>query len=136
MTRLRRVIAAVKYELRWARPTIWLMQTLVSLLPDGVGPRTRTQVYRRFGMNIGPSTLIFGPLRLGWYGEPAQHLAIGSRCFINREVFIDTTARVAIGNSVTLGHDVMLITSNHDMSLPDYRAGNVRPAPEYRAPDG
>jgi maltose O-acetyltransferase len=99
------------------------------LLPDGVGPRTRSALYRLFGIDIQPSTVLFGKLRLGWYGKPFENLSIGRHCFINHSVFIDTTAPVSIGNNVTLGHDVMLITSNHDMHHPDYRAGTVQPGP-------
>jgi maltose O-acetyltransferase len=102
---------------------------LARLLPDGVGPRIRAGIYRLFGITVGPATLIFGPIGFGWYGEPFRNLTIGSRCYINRKVFIDATAPVTIGDNVTLGHDVMMITSNHDSSLPEYRAGAVRPGP-------
>jgi maltose O-acetyltransferase len=125
-TRLLRVIAQ---ELYWARPRLWAMNALVGALPPGIGARTRTHLYRLCGLSVGPSTLIFGSLRFGWYGDVFRHLTIGRQCFFNRDVFIDTTARVTIGDRVTFGHDVALVTSNHDMSLPAHRAGALRPGP-------
>jgi len=105
------------------------MNGLVGLLPSGVGPRLRTLLYRRFGLTIGQGTVIFGPLRFGWYGEVFRNLAIGRHCLFNRDVFIDTTARVTIGNNVTFGHDVAVVTAHHDMRSPLHRAGAVQPKP-------
>lgn len=116
-------------EVRWVRPRLWAMNGLTRLLPDGVGPRSRALLYRLFGMPIGRGTVIYGPLRFGWYGEVYRHLAIGKQCFFNSKVFIDTTAPVSIGDHVTFGHDVSLITAHHDMAHPTHRAGAVVPKP-------
>jgi maltose O-acetyltransferase len=124
--RLRRVLTE---ELYWVRPRRWAMDALVGLLPTGVGARARAQLYRWCGLSIGPGTAIFGRLRFGWYGDAFRNLTIGRNCFFNRDVSIDTTAQVTIRDRVTFGHEVAVVTSNHDMSLPDYRAGAVRPGP-------
>jgi maltose O-acetyltransferase len=105
------------------------MNVLARLLPDGVGQRLRPLVYRWFGIPIGRGTVVFGPLRFGWYGEVFRNLSIGRNCFFNRDVFIDTTARVVVGDNVTFGHDVAVITSNHDTAHAGHRAGAVRPGP-------
>jgi maltose O-acetyltransferase len=116
-------------EVHWVRPRLWAMNVLVRLLPDGAGQRLRPLVYRWFGIPIGRGTVVFGPLRFGWYGEVFRNLSIGRNCFFNRDVFIDTTARVVVGDNVTFGHEVAVITSNHDMAHAGYRAGVVRPGP-------
>src|SRR4051794_10674547 len=97
VTATSRLLRAVQSEIQWIRPRLWAMHMLARLLPDGVGPRMRTEIYRRFGIRIGQGTLIFGPIRFGWYGEPFRNLVLGARCFVNREVFVDATARVTIG---------------------------------------
>jgi acetyltransferase-like isoleucine patch superfamily enzyme len=127
-----RLLQVIAEELRWARPRLWALNALVGALPLGVGARTRTRLYRLCGLTVEPSTLIFlifGPLNFGWYGDVFHHLSIGRQRFFNRDVFIDRTARVTIGDRETFGHDVALVTSNHDLSLPAYRAGAVRPGP-------
>ena len=124
--KLRRVVAE---ELHWVRPRRWAMNALASLLPTGVGARTRAQLYRWCGLSIGSGTAVFGPLRFGWYGDVFRNLTVGRNCFFNRDVFIDSTAQVTIGDRVTFGHEVAVVTANHDMSLPEYRAGAVRPGP-------
>jgi maltose O-acetyltransferase len=69
----------------------------------------------------------FGPLRFGWYGQVFENLRIGERCFISYNVVIDTTAPVTIGDGVSIGHDVTIVTANHDSSHSAFRAGAVRP---------
>ena len=125
-TRVRRIVAN---ELDAVRPRLWLMKSLAVLLPDGVAPRGRALLYRLFGVPIGAGTVISGPLGFGWHGDVFSNLTIGRRCFFNRDVFIDTMARVTIGDNVTFGHDVALITATHDMSIPTHRAGPLMPLP-------
>lgn len=124
-----KALLALVDEVRWVRPRLWAMQGLARLLPDGVGLRSRALLYRLFGVPIGRGTVISSPLRFGWYGEVYRNLAIGNHSFFNSKVFIDTTAPVSIGDHVTFGHDVSLITSHHDMGRPTHRAGDVVPKP-------
>lgn len=105
------------------------MNAVVELLPSGMFQRTRAAIYRSFGMALGPKVVCFGPLRFGWYGEVYQNLRIGERCFFSHNVAVDTTARVTFGNGVSVGHDVTIVTANHDSSDPSFRAGALQPKP-------
>jgi len=126
LARLRRVL---REEVYWIRPRIWAMNVMAGLLPVGVGPRLRSRAYRAFGVAIAPSTLIMGPLRFVWYGDIAGNLTIGHRCFISRDVVVDATAKVSIGNGVVMGPEVCFLTATHEIDAPGQRAGALRSAP-------
>jgi maltose O-acetyltransferase len=50
-------------------------------------------------------------------------IRIGDGCFLNHDCLIDAAADVVIGRKVALGNRVALLTSGHDFSAPELRAG-------------
>jgi maltose O-acetyltransferase len=135
LRRLRRVWPVLVEEVWWVRPHVWLMNVLAHVLPIGVGPRLRPMVYRAFGMRIGSNTTIFGPLRFVWYGNVAGNVRIGRNCFINRDVSLDPSGAITIGDGVVIGQEVAVITAGHSIAGPGHRAGIYRPEP-VRVGDG
>jgi maltose O-acetyltransferase len=129
MRKVARLGRVLREEVTWVRPRIWAMNFVAGLLPVGVGPRLRTLAYRGFGVAVAPSTLIMGPLRFVWYGDIARNVKIGHRCFISRDVVMDATARISIGDGVVLGPEVCFLTATHEIGLPAQRAGAYRSAP-------
>lgn len=119
---------AVSEEFAATRPRVRLMTAVAGLLPMGMFQRTRSLVYRAFGVSVGRGVVCFGPMSFGWYGQVFENLSIGAHTFISYNVVIDTTAPVAIGEGVSIGHDVTIVTANHDASNPAFRAGAVQPA--------
>jgi putative colanic acid biosynthesis acetyltransferase WcaF len=69
------------------------------------------------GINIKPKVRIKNPWRL----------TIGDNCWIGESVWIDNLEDVIIGSNVCLSQGVMLLTGNHDYTLPDfpYRLGKI-----------
>lgn len=124
-----KIVRLVREELQFVRPRVWLMNGTQRLVPYGVAGRLRRLLYRLWGLPVGSGTILYGPLDFGCYGDVFHHLQIGANCLLNGHIWIDTTANVRIGNHVTLGHHVMLVTANHDMSHPSFRGGTVRPGP-------
>jgi len=109
-------------RLRW---TAWLM----SAWPAGAGIRTRVLLYRAAGLKIGRGTLISGPIQFGMSGNPCRTVTIGAGCFLNSPLFIDAAGPVCIGDHVSLGHHVCIITSDHALGPPESRAGRLEVAP-------
>jgi acetyltransferase-like isoleucine patch superfamily enzyme len=124
--KLRKIWSVLMEELYWIRPRVWAMNIAASLLPVGVGPRLRCLVYRAFGISIGPNTTMFGPLRFVWYGDIARNIKIGRDCLISRDVSLDPTAEIHIGDGVVMGPEVSFITSTHKIGGPERRAGAYR----------
>jgi len=99
------------------------------LLPTGAGGRLRAALYRRLGLRIGRGTIIYGPLTFGPARRFHRHVSIGARCFLNSPVYIDASAPVTLGDGVSLGHHVLIITTGHAIGPPEFRAGVLRTAP-------
>ena len=108
---------------------------LLAPLPDAAFPRLRASMHRLLGIRIGRSTLIRGRLRLTGPRGCISRLTIGSTCFFTTPLHIDLNADVVIGNRVTIGHDVAIVTSAHHIDGPERRCGEEVPAP-VRIGDG
>ena len=123
------MLRLARAELMFFRPRVWLMNGTQRLVPYGIGMRLRSGLYRLWGVSVGRGTMLYGPLDFGCYGDVFNNLHIGVNCHLNGHIWVDATAAVRLGERVTLGHHVMLVTSNHDMNMEDYRAGAVCPGP-------
>jgi maltose O-acetyltransferase len=108
---------------------------MLAPLPDAAFPRLRVLVHRLVGIRIGRSTLIRGRLKLTGPRGSTSRLTIGSTCFFTTPLHIDLNSDVFIGNRVTIGHDVAIVTSAHHVGGPDRRCGKQVPAP-IRIGDG
>jgi putative colanic acid biosynthesis acetyltransferase WcaF len=67
---------------------------------------------------------LFGAKRI----KNPWRLEIGDHCWIGESVWIDNLEDVSIGDHVCLSQGVLLLTGNHDYTLPDfpYRLGKIR----------
>ena len=124
---------------RWARVwreetggfdfRLWVADALLRLLPCGACGRVRAALYRRAGIRIGAGSIVAGRMTFGAAAKAHAHVRIGARCFINRAVYVDAAAAVTIGDGVSIGHHVVVITTDHAIGPPEFRAGALRPAP-------
>jgi acetyltransferase-like isoleucine patch superfamily enzyme len=72
---------------------------------------------------------MFGPIRFVWYGEIARNVTIGRACFISRDMVMDPTDAISIGDNVYLGPEVSFITATHEIAGPGQRAGALISGP-------
>ncbi len=82
-------------------------------LPRGL----RWRVLRLLGMDVQRSS-INAHVFLG-----GRRISIGRDCFVNYGVFIDNAAPVRIGDRVSFGQGVRLVTGTHELGTTDRRAG-------------
>ena len=100
-----------------------LREWWLDLLVNGIGgslliPKPfRWRYLRPMGYRIDRCHIASG----GYIG--GRRLAIHSGVFLNRGVFLDTSADITIGANSALGMGVMLVTSSHEMGDPRRRAG-------------
>lgn len=74
--------------------------------------RVRTRVLRLLGMEIGPG----GGFSAGcWVGGVDIEMGEGSGCNIG--CTFDNLGPIRIGHRVAIGHQVMLLTSHHDVAI-------------------
>lgn len=105
----------------------WLlfMQLLICLLPYCTALRIRTTLYRLSGVHIGAGSTIKGYMRL--WGK--QQLTIGKGTTINAPCAICLDAPVTIGDQVSIGHDVIIVTGAHEIGSHWRRGGPLKPRP-------
>jgi maltose O-acetyltransferase len=96
---------------------------LATGFPNQSFSRTRTAMLRAAGMRIGPRSLVQGPLRITGPGNPCQDFSIGTFTLLSGSLHADIGAPIRIGNRVRIGHDVSLLTVDHDMGPEDMRSG-------------
>lgn len=106
-----------------------LAQLAARALPQLAFPYLRTSLYRLAGISIGSHTLVAGRLDLIGPGRIEDRLRIGEHCWINAPFFADLTGEITLGDHVTIGHHVVLVTADHEMGPSEHRAGAVDPAP-------
>lgn len=106
-----------------------IVQAIIGLFPPLVGNRSRVRLLRFAGVRIGRGTTIGGPINIHGAGRPASRVTIGTDCWINMSSVFDASRPITIGNRVAMGHQVMLLTSTHDVGPPSERAGALRDAP-------
>jgi maltose O-acetyltransferase len=97
--------------------------------------RIRTALLRAIGLRIGRDSGVLGPIDVTGSGDLTRLLRIGELTYISGPLRIDLGAEVHIGSGVRLGHDVLLLTFDHDIGPSQYRCGRLVAAP-IRIGDG
>jgi maltose O-acetyltransferase len=98
-------------------------------LPQFGFVRARTALLRAAGIPIGVGSLFLGPLNVTGPGDVRVLLSVGARSFITGPLHVDLGAAVRIGNNVQLGHDVALLTIDHEIGPSEHRCANRVMAP-------
>jgi len=120
---------ALRQELGDLPLRVRLASWLGRAVPTGMGGRLRAALYRLCGFSLGQGTLIVGPLAFGSAAHCRENLRIGSLCFLNTDIFIDANAPVTIGDRVSIGHHVIIITADHAIGASEFRAGALTARP-------
>jgi acetyltransferase-like isoleucine patch superfamily enzyme len=121
--------SAIAQELKPVSPWLSLIQIMARFLPVGRSPRLRAAIYRMGGASIGKGALLAGALTLGSASNSFRNIRVGARCFLNSHIFMDAAAPITIGDGVSIGHHVVIITSDHAIGPPEFRAGELRCLP-------
>ncbi len=100
-----------------------LAQGAAAVFPQQSFNRTRTALLRAAGMHIGAHSIIQGTIRVTGLGNPCPYLTIGEYTIITGPLHVDLGAPVRIGDNVRIGHDVSLLTINHQIGAESLRSG-------------
>lgn len=102
-----------------------IFRRISRLLPHSTFLRLRRKLLQWGGLSINRGSVFMDAPALTGGKAAASRLTVGQDCFINIECIFDLCNIINIGNNVYLGHRVMLITSQHDLSDPNQRGGNL-----------
>jgi len=123
---VRRIANTLEEELTQLRPLDHALNVVARAIPLGVGGELRVLTVRARGIKVGEGTVVHGPPEFSG-GESGAHgkMVIGSHCIIDIGCSFEMGETIVIGDHVTIGHDVMILTTTHELGPREHRAGTV-----------
>jgi maltose O-acetyltransferase len=116
----------LRSEIEGVQPAKICAGALSSFIPQLTFNYVRTSVWRSAGLRLGERSRIMGDLNITGPADFRKLLAIGDDTLITGPLRIDLAAEVTIGSRVRIGHDVLLLTVDHEIGSSDSRcAGNL-----------
>lgn len=112
-------------ELAGLHMRLRIAQLVLGLLPPKAGTGLRAAVLRRVGFDIDPSCHFAGMPTLTGSGDLYKRLRIGADSQIGVACAFDLEGQIWLGERVTLGHQVLLLTSTHEVGPAQRRAGEL-----------
>jgi maltose O-acetyltransferase len=110
-----------------------VLAQLAAGLPSQAFSRSRTALLRSSGVQIGAGSHIQGALHVtggdNWSDNPCRHISIGDFTMISGNLHCDVGAPIRIGNRVRIGHDVSLLTVDHQVGAEGMRSGKRKFGP-------
>lgn len=99
-------------------------ELVTSPMPHLCFTYSRTQAWRAAGLRAGERSRLMGALHLTGRAAWQDNLSIGADTLITGPLSIDLEAPVHIGDRVRIGHDVLLLTVDHQIGKSEYRCGH------------
>jgi maltose O-acetyltransferase len=114
-------------ELYGIQPRLLLARLLLWPLPFFVGSRLRARLLRLLGFQIGRGVMMWGTPTMIGGRSLHKRLAIGAGSLFSVDCFLDLSGTITIGDGVTFGPQVMVITGAHKLGTAERRAGRLSP---------
>ncbi len=116
------LIGVIREELSGIHPRLLLAKLALLPLPIHAGGRLRVRALRACGFNIGPRTVMVGTPTFTGGADIYSNLVIGADNWFNVECILDLGAPITIGSRVAIGHQVIILTSSHEIGPHEKRA--------------
>lgn len=113
--------SAIVVSLKKSRLYDWLHAIVLVFVPNDILPLIPFWTIRKFyfkhiGTHIGNGSFIMKNV----YMINPNLLTIGKHSHINRACLLDARAGIEIGNSVSISHDVKIMTGSHDVNSENF----------------
>jgi maltose O-acetyltransferase len=119
---LHRVARVLRDELSGFHLRLLLARLLLWPFPIYTANRLRVLILRSTGFTIGAKTAFAGTPMFTGGRDLYRNLKIGERCWFNVDCFFDLGESITIGNGVSMGHQVLILTSSHEVGSGQNRA--------------
>lgn len=127
--KFQKILQVFRQEFEAFHPLLVLANVMASFLPNYFGSRLRTYMLRMAGFRIGYGTMMSGMPMINGTGKITDRLVIGEYCLFNFGCVFDLGETITIGTQVGLGHQVMILTTSHEIGPRGQRSGEVIRAP-------
>ena len=127
---LGKIMQVIREELAQFQPRVMLLNALLAPLPLYIAPRLRVRLARLAGFRIGHGSVMLGtPRILGAGNDLTRRLTIGQHAMVNMGVTFDLGAPITIGDHVGIGHEVLFLTTSHQVGPAWRRIGDLAYGP-------
>jgi maltose O-acetyltransferase len=127
---MQRVTGAMEAEVGQLRPLHHALDVASRAIPPQVGNQVRAAALRARGIEVGEGTALYGaPTFSGGQSGILARMVVGNHCVIDIGCSFDLGESIIIGDRVTLGHNVMILTTTHELGPREHRAGAVVRSP-------
>ena len=123
---LSKILRVTREELSGFHGRYLIARLFLSLIPFHAG-RLRARILRLAGFHIGFGAVIHEVPSITGSGNIYDRLSIGKNTFINVGCMFDLAGPIEIGDRVSLGQQVLLITGAHEIGTAYKRAGDLTP---------
>jgi len=109
-----------KVKLFFSELRLYISNNVISSVPSH---HLRLYFYRNFmKFEIGENSRIF----LHCNFDSTKNIQIGNNTIINPKCRIDNRGNIRIGSNVGISQEVLILTADHDMNVPEF-TGRIRP---------
>lgn len=119
----------VREELHAFNPRLEAVAAVSRFMPGERASELRGKLLEQVGFQVGEGTKVLGQPRITGGADLGSHLVIGRDCVLETGITFDLEAHITLEDRVTLSHQVMILTSTHELGPPTHRAGPVTRAP-------
>ena len=126
---LQKLSDVVEEEFNTLQPLQRALTVLSRAIPKRVGNGVRASVLRVRGIDVGEGTVVYGTPEFTVTDAGWSRMVVGKNCVIDIDCLFELGERITIGDGVTLGHNVMVITTTHELGPREHRAGPLSLAP-------
>ncbi len=112
----------VRAEFEGFHLRLLIARMLLAPLPIHVGGRLRGAILRLAGFQIGRGTIFAGTPIITLADNHYKNLLIGEGCWFNIACLFDLGAQIRIGDKVSMGHGVLILTRSHEVGTSEQRA--------------
>jgi len=102
---------------------------VTGLLPRHRAGLTRARLFSLVGFRIGEGTIFRETPKINGDEDLYSNLVVGKDCRVDAGCVFDLAERITIGDRVTIGPGVMLLTSTHELDIREHRAGHPQLIP-------
>jgi maltose O-acetyltransferase len=106
---------------------LYAARLLCAPLPEYVGGRFRALMLRMAGFQIGRGNIFQSMPVITGSGNLYSRFKTGERCMLNVGCFLELGGSLILGNSVGIGYQCLILTTDHAIGSRYYRAGQLTP---------